>query len=104
MISEFFIAITSYTNLKGEPTVLCDLCGRKFHSEHSLKNHLPVTTKFTQIFEKNISTKLIYKLKVHSDEMPYECSHCSKKFKWKTTLQNHIITHDVRMQLKKKFI
>lgn len=55
---------------QGEPEVLCDLCGKKFHTEDIMKIHR----------------------KIHLNEK-FECAYCAKTFKLKQYLSNHMKNH-----------
>lgn len=45
----------------------------------------------------------MYALKVHSDDMPYQCPHCPKRFKWRENLDYHVATHNVSKQIQLRF-
>lgn len=57
-------------------TFLCDICGKSFWKESSLRAH-----RFT-----------------HSDTKPYMCQICLKSFKLKNSLRSHINTHNQERQ------
>nr|XP_029728375.1 zinc finger protein 470-like [Aedes albopictus] len=61
--------------LRPPPTaesVQCEECGKLLQSEHKLTAHMK---------------------SAHSQEKPFNCSLCSRRFKWKHMLQNHLRVH-----------
>jgi uncharacterized Zn-finger protein len=60
------------------PTYLCDLCGSKFKERKVLNAH----RRF-----------------VHSNHRPEACTSCDKRFKTKSQLKNHLVTHKQASEL-----
>ena len=85
----------------GEKTFSCELCGKKYASNKSLKNHLKtheVGYQGTKEHPCNICGKVFAKairLKeheyTHTGEKPYECFECGSKFSRSNTLKNHMM-------------
>uniref|UniRef100_A0ABM0ML25 Zinc finger protein 224-like n=1 Tax=Saccoglossus kowalevskii TaxID=10224 RepID=A0ABM0ML25_SACKO len=78
---------------------VCDICGGKFKSKCSLKNHQKVHTG-EKPYKCDIcshrfpakSTMLVHR-RSHTGEKPYKCHMCEKRFVKKGTLKEHVMSH-----------
>ncbi|KAJ0184256.1 hypothetical protein K1T71_000679 [Dendrolimus kikuchii] len=89
----------NHVTTKRENKFICETCGNKFSSKHSIKIHLRTHTgetphactfcpkRFTQI-----SSLLRHKMR-HTGVRPHKCVVCSKKFYTKVELKSHAAVH-----------
>ncbi|XP_049533213.1 zinc finger protein weckle-like [Anopheles darlingi] len=85
-------------------TFSCCLCDKTFLKQGSVKHHILVNHHEFRTFVceecgKPFATRSALKehLIVHSDEMPYQCAFCAKRFKNSGRLKTHEDTHNETM-------
>ncbi|XP_013141853.1 PREDICTED: zinc finger protein 665-like isoform X2 [Papilio polytes] len=89
---------TKYPNVKG--SVMCDQCGKIFHTKALLVDHMWVHTgekRFKcSLCDKSFSMhcNLVNHQIVHSEQRPvYDCEICGKGFLFPANLKRHMIVH-----------
>ncbi|KAI5643517.1 hypothetical protein NE865_04501 [Phthorimaea operculella] len=74
--------------------VECSECGRCYGSEallkqHKYDSHASITCSICGKSYKN-RYSLLYHMRQHSGEQPYQCQHCDMKFQWSSRRAEHI--------------
>jgi KRAB domain-containing zinc finger protein len=97
----------SFLNISLEETVhttkydsyQCDICQKKFKSQHNLKRHLKIhdSTKFfcpscTQYFD---SEEKLNKHKIDKHSYNHLCTFCGKNFNKRQNMNEHIKAHEI---------
>ncbi|KAJ2939068.1 hypothetical protein O0L34_g10257 [Tuta absoluta] len=72
----------------------CAECGRSYGSEallkqHKYDSHASVTCSICGKSYKN-RYSLLYHMRQHSGEQPYQCQHCDMKFQWSSRRAEHV--------------
>ena len=79
-------------------TLLCNICGKSFHSKRKFENHIKVhdLSKKKYLCEFNGCTKgfekhsrFVAHVNTHTHIKPYDCSRCKKTFSSKENLKRH---------------
>ncbi|XP_041352838.1 zinc finger protein 260-like [Gigantopelta aegis] len=79
----------------------CSVCGKEYIHKEQLKKHMMNHQGYVEKPYKcdickqrfQVSSRLIYHLKIHTGERPHMCDQCGKKFRLKTGLQRHMQIH-----------
>lgn len=84
----------SHMPVELRPTFECYLCSKRFVSRLGCAYHMRLHTAFDKQFKCNICNQkytrkdsLKRHLQVHTDNFPFSCQYCSKKFRYKNKLQ-----------------
>lgn len=94
------------TDLRGhqrihqEKSLVCNVCGAKFHKKSHLKSHLKTHDDNAyhypcSLCPRKFKEKSNWKnhLKVHTQEKPFKCQYCQKEFRYATDKKRHEMSH-----------
>jgi KRAB domain-containing zinc finger protein len=80
----------------GEPTHMCDTCGKKFFSTNRLNIHMKMThmklrPHVCEFCNKGFSSKFALRThrRQHTNETPYRCEVCGEGFRQNVSLKGH---------------
>lgn len=78
----------------------CEKCGKMFHSERGLKEHIQVFHEGSKLYQcetcgKNFANSGNLKVhkNLHSEIRPFICSYCGRGFNQESNLKEHVNTH-----------
>ncbi|XP_062414358.1 zinc finger protein 27-like isoform X2 [Pungitius pungitius] len=82
----------------------CSECGKRFHHNYNLRNHMMHHTGEKAFFCSMCGLKCLYKshleihMRTHTREKPFPCSVCGKRYAHKASMQSHMAVHTVEKQ------
>nr|XP_040045203.1 zinc finger protein 184-like isoform X2 [Gasterosteus aculeatus aculeatus] len=82
----------------------CSECGKRFHHNYNLRNHIKYHTGEKAFFCSICGLKCLYKshleihMRTHTREKPFPCSVCGKRYAHKASMQSHMAVHTVEKQ------
>uniref|UniRef100_A0AAQ4QJG5 C2H2-type domain-containing protein n=1 Tax=Gasterosteus aculeatus aculeatus TaxID=481459 RepID=A0AAQ4QJG5_GASAC len=77
----------------------CSECGKRFHHNYNLRNHIKYHTGEKAFFCSICGLKCLYKshleihMRTHTREKPFPCSVCGKRYAHKASMQSHMAVH-----------